>query len=69
MEQNPPHVPHDLRERAERRGRRTLRRRAHVRRALWVLLCGAVLAFTVWAVLAHPWAEPPSETTPPLNHW
>jgi ferric-dicitrate binding protein FerR (iron transport regulator) len=69
LERNPPRVPPGVHEEAVARGSRSLRRRALVRRTLWVLVCGAVLAFTVWAVLVRPWAESPSETTPPLTHW
>jgi hypothetical protein len=36
---------------------------------MWLLLLAAAVAFTVWAVTAHPWVEPPSETTPPLTGW
>lgn len=46
-----------------------LRRRVAARRLMWLLLCAAALAFTVWAVTARPWARPPSETTPPLPDW
>ena len=36
---------------------------------MWVLLGAAAVAFTVWAITAQPWVEPPSETTPPLTGW
>lgn len=52
-----------------RRGSRMLRRRTIARRLLWVLLCAATVAFVVWAVVAQPWVEPPSQTTPPLTDW
>jgi hypothetical protein len=46
-----------------------LRRRTAARRVMWFLLFAASVAFVVWAVLARPWVEPPSETTPPLTGW
>ncbi|MFF2652043.1 hypothetical protein [Streptomyces sp. NPDC058045] len=52
-----------------RRGRRLARRRAVARRVLWALVFAAVVAFTVWAAVARPWVEPPSEITPPLTGW
>ncbi|MHB9859460.1 hypothetical protein [Streptomyces sp. YIM S03343] len=64
-----PRVPPDLYADAVRRGTRVLRRRTAARRLLWLLLCAAAVAFTVWAVTVHPWAEPPSQTTPPLSNW
>jgi ferric-dicitrate binding protein FerR (iron transport regulator) len=69
MQESPPRVPPELYADALRRGRRMLRRRVAARRLMWLLLCAAALAFTVWAVTARPWARPPSETTPPLPDW
>ncbi|MEU4142014.1 hypothetical protein AB0896_08300 [Streptomyces parvulus] len=69
MEQSPPRVPPEVYAEAVRRGGRVLRRRAAVRRAMWLLLCAAAVAFTVWALTVEPWAEPPSETTPPVTGW
>ncbi|MZE72969.1 hypothetical protein [Streptomyces sp. SID5789] len=69
MEQSPPRVPPELYADAVRRGDRMLRRRAVARRAMWLLLCAAVVAFTVWALTVQPWVEPPSETTPPVTGW
>ncbi|MFI7008935.1 hypothetical protein [Streptomyces sp. NPDC050145] len=63
----PPAVPAELCADAMRRGGRMLRRRTVVRRLMWCLLLAAAVAFAVWAVSAHPWVEPPSETTPPLT--
>ncbi|MZD05364.1 hypothetical protein GTW43_09755 [Streptomyces sp. SID5785] len=63
----PPSVPTELCADAMRRGGRMLRRRVLARRLLWALLVAAAVAFTVWACTAHPWVEPPSETTPPLT--
>ncbi|MFF8725275.1 hypothetical protein ACF073_02140 [Streptomyces sp. NPDC015171] len=62
-------VPPDLSTEAVRRGDRLLRRRQLVRRVLWLLLCAAAVAFAVWAADAHPWVEPPSQTTPPVSGW
>lgn len=62
-------VPPDLHAEAVRRGGRLLRRRLIAHRLLWLLLCAAAVAFTVWAVRAQPWVEPPSQTTPPLTGW
>lgn len=69
MEQAPPSVPPDLHDEVVRRGGRMLRRRRAARRVLWFLLFAASVAFVVWAVLAQPWVEPPSETTPPMTGW
>ncbi|MFI9152178.1 hypothetical protein [Streptomyces sp. NPDC053367] len=69
MERTPPPVPPELYADAVRLGSRLLHRQVVVRRLLWVLLCVAVVAFTVWAVTVQPWVEPPSETTPPLEGW
>ncbi|MEU5596237.1 hypothetical protein [Streptomyces sp. NPDC020298] len=69
MEQMSPRVPPELYADAVRRGGRLLRRRAAARRLMWLLLCAACVAFTVWALTAHPWVEPPSQTTPPLTGW
>ncbi|MEV5885541.1 hypothetical protein AB0L74_22970 [Streptomyces sp. NPDC052020] len=67
MRESPPRVPPELYADALRLGRRMLRRRVAARRLMWLLLCAAALAFTVWAVTA--WERPPSETTPPLPGW
>ncbi|MEU2617165.1 hypothetical protein ABZ642_03220 [Streptomyces sp. NPDC007157] len=69
MDQRPPRVPPDLYGEVVRRGGRLLRRRRSARRLLWLLLCAAALAFTVWAALVRPWAQPPSTTTPPIVGW
>ncbi|MFH8800223.1 hypothetical protein ACH4F6_11600 [Streptomyces sp. NPDC017936] len=69
MERAVPRVPPELHAEVVRLGGRMLRRRALVRRLLWLLLSAAVVAFAVWAVTAQPWVEPPSETTPPLTDW
>nr|WP_205615342.1 hypothetical protein [Streptomyces harenosi] len=69
MRESSPRVPPELYADALRRGRRMLGRRVAARRLLWLLLCAAALAFTVWAVNARPWERPPSETTPPLPGW
>ncbi|MCZ0210765.1 hypothetical protein OZK63_35835 [Streptomyces sp. UMAF16] len=47
-------VPPELYADAVLRGDRLLRRRRLARRALWLLACAAVLAFTVWAAHTHP---------------
>jgi hypothetical protein len=69
MEQAPPRVPPELCADVVRRGGRLLRRRTAARRLLWLLLFAACVAFTVWALTARPWVEPPSQTTPPLTGW
>ncbi|MGW0992723.1 hypothetical protein [Streptomyces sp. NPDC002520] len=69
MERTPAPVPPDLYGEVVRRGTRMLRRRRLARALLWLLLCAAAVAFTVWAVQARPWAEPPSQTTPPVTGW
>ncbi|MEU2550442.1 hypothetical protein ABZ589_01865 [Streptomyces sp. NPDC013313] len=69
LEQVPVPVPPDLHAEAVRRGSRLLRRRLLAHRLLWLLLCAAVVASTVWAVRTQPWVEPPSQTTPPLTGW
>lgn len=69
MEQTPPQVPPELYGEVVRRGGRMLRRRRIARRLMWLLLCAAVVAFVVWALMARPWVEPPSDTTPPLTGW
>lgn len=69
MEQSPPRVPPELYADAVRRGARMLRRRNTARRLLWLVLCAAAVAFTVWALTVHPWVAPPSETTPPVTGW
>ncbi|MEU6677330.1 hypothetical protein [Streptomyces sp. NPDC046853] len=65
----PPSVPTELYEDALRRGGRMLRRRRALRRLFWLLLFAAAVAFVVWASIAQPWVEQPSETTPPLTRW
>ncbi|MEU0248861.1 hypothetical protein ABZ192_31970 [Streptomyces sp. NPDC006235] len=62
-------VPPEIHAEAVRRGNRMLRRRTVARRLLWLLMCAAAVAFTVWALTARPWVEPPSDTTPPLTGW
>ncbi|MGA5894210.1 hypothetical protein [Streptomyces venetus] len=69
MEQTPRPVPPEIHTEAVRRGGRMLRRRALARRVLWLLAFAAAVAFTAWAMTAHPWVEPPSDTTPPLTGW
>lgn len=69
MERSAPRVPPDLCADAVRRGTRLLRRRTAARRLTWLLLFTAAVVFTVWAATVHPWAEPPSQTTPPLTGW
>ncbi|MFD9393695.1 hypothetical protein ACFWBB_24095 [Streptomyces sp. NPDC060000] len=69
MERPAPHVPTELHTDVVRRGSRILRRRTIARRLLWLLLCAATVAFVVWASVARPWVEPPSQTTPPLTGW
>ncbi|MFD5951647.1 hypothetical protein ACFWAZ_19555 [Streptomyces collinus] len=69
LAQAPRPLPPEIHTEAVRRGGRMLRRRTLARRALWLLLLAATLAFTVWALTARPWVEPPSETTPPLSGW
>ncbi|MFC7305251.1 hypothetical protein ACFQVC_13585 [Streptomyces monticola] len=64
-----PTVPPNLCAEAMRRGARLGRRRAAIRRLMWLLLLVAVVAFAVWASVAQPWVVPPSETTPPLDGW
>ncbi|CAM5649174.1 MULTISPECIES: hypothetical protein [Streptomyces] len=65
----PATVPPDLYAQVLRRGGRKLRRRVLARRVAGLLLLAAVVAFTVWALTARPWVEPPSRTTPPLTGW
>lgn len=69
MERTAPRVPTGLHAEVVRRGSRILRRRTLARRLLWLLLCAATVTFVVWAVVAQPWVEPPSQTTPPLTGW
>ncbi|MER6346700.1 hypothetical protein ACWC10_13315 [Streptomyces sp. NPDC001595] len=69
MDGTAPKVPPELYAEVLRRGGAMLRRRLAARRLAWLLLCAAAVAFTVWAITAHPWVEPPSETTPPLTGW
>ncbi|WP_225859031.1 hypothetical protein [Streptomyces albicerus] len=69
LEEPQPPVPRDLYADAVRRGGRMLRRRTAARRLMWLVLFAAAVAFIVWASIAQPWVEPPSETTPPLTGW
>ncbi|MFI0135060.1 hypothetical protein [Streptomyces luteogriseus] len=69
LEQAPRPVPPEIHTEAVRRGGRMLRRRTLARRMMWLLLCAAAVAFTVWALTTRPWVEPPSDTTPPLTGW
>ncbi|RII20932.1 hypothetical protein DSC45_02285 [Streptomyces sp. YIM 130001] len=64
-----PAVPPGLAAAAAARGERRLRRQRALRRVMWLLLCLAVVAFTVWASVEQPWVRPPAETTPPLQGW
>ncbi|WP_137993693.1 hypothetical protein [Streptomyces vilmorinianum] len=67
LESPRPQVPGDLAARAVERGTRLLNRDRAVRRAGWVLLVVAVIAFAVWASVVRPWEVPPAGTTPPLE--
>ncbi|MDX3243093.1 MULTISPECIES: hypothetical protein [Streptomyces] len=69
MERTAPRVPTDLHADVVRRGSRILRRHTLALRLLWLLLFAATVAFVVWAAVAQPWVEPPSQTTPPLTDW
>ncbi|MGI5457399.1 hypothetical protein ACQEWB_30395 [Streptomyces sp. CA-249302] len=69
MESVPPPVPPELYAEVMRRGARMLKRRMIARRLMWLLLCAAAVAFVVWALMARPWVEPPSQTTPPYTGW
>ncbi|SDM96078.1 hypothetical protein SAMN04487981_10382 [Streptomyces sp. cf386] len=69
MEGTPPPVPPELYAEIVRRGGRMQRRRTVAVRLMWLLLFASAVAFVVWAVMARPWVEPPSETTPPLTGW
>ncbi|MFD5011416.1 hypothetical protein ACF063_11790 [Streptomyces chartreusis] len=69
MERTPPPVPPELYPEVVRRGGHLLRRRRITLRLTYLLLFAATVAFVVWALMAHPWVEPPSETTPPLTGW
>ncbi|MFF4251412.1 hypothetical protein ACFY1L_09410 [Streptomyces sp. NPDC001663] len=69
MERVPPPVPPELYAEVMRRGARMLRRRVLARRLLLLLMCAAAVAFLVWAMMARPWVEPPSQTTPPYTGW
>ncbi|MGW0773151.1 hypothetical protein ACWD01_05730 [Streptomyces sp. NPDC002835] len=64
-----PAVPADLGPRAVALGARLLRRSRIVRRVWLLLLVAAVIACSVWAAVAEPWAVPPTDTTPPLDGW
>ncbi|MEU6544398.1 hypothetical protein [Streptomyces sp. NPDC046859] len=65
----PPRVPPELYPEIVRRGERLLWRHRVAVRLMWLVLCAAAVAFTVWALTAQPWVEPPSQTTPPLTGW
>ncbi|MET7480958.1 hypothetical protein ABZT17_42450 [Streptomyces sp. NPDC005648] len=67
MEREMPAVPPELYADVMRRGARMLRRRRVARRLLWLAVCAGTLAFLVWALVAQPWVEPPSQTTPPYT--
>jgi|GEM_PF-2619160 len=67
MEREMPAVPPELYVDVMRRGARMLRRRRIARRLLWLVVCAGTLAFLVWALVARPWVEPPSQTTPPYT--
>lgn len=69
LEQRSPQVPVGLYDEVVRRGERVLRRRAATRRAMWLVLGVAAVAFAVWVLTVRPWAEPPSQTTPPVSDW
>jgi ferric-dicitrate binding protein FerR (iron transport regulator) len=69
LEARHPAVPADLAARATEHGTRLLRRRRAVRRAAWLLLMAAAIAFAIWAAMAEPWGTPPTQTTPPLEGW
>ncbi|MEU6809258.1 hypothetical protein ABZ920_09655 [Streptomyces sp. NPDC046831] len=69
LEQSSPPVPPDLCAEAVRRGGRVLRRRTLALRVMGLLLLAACVASAVWALTARPWAEPPSQTTPPVTGW
>ncbi|MEV0223625.1 hypothetical protein [Streptomyces sp. NPDC050704] len=69
LEAPQPSVPPELYGDVVRRGGRMLHRRRAARRLMWLLLFAAAVAFVVWASMARPWVEPPSETTPPLTGW
>ncbi|GGY91280.1 hypothetical protein [Streptomyces poonensis] len=69
LEGAPPRVPPGLYGDVVRRGGRILRRRTAARRLLWLVLLTAAVAFVVWASMARPWVQPPSDTTPPLTGW
>ncbi|WP_416971965.1 hypothetical protein [Streptomyces sp. 4F14] len=62
-------VPADVLKEAVRRGGRLLWWRRLARRVMWTLLVVGAVAFAVWACVAQPWVEPPSETTPPVVGW
>ncbi|MFI2372878.1 hypothetical protein [Streptomyces sp. NPDC018833] len=67
MEGPQPVVPADLAVRAAAHGSRLVRRHRALRRAGWLLIVAAALAFVVWATVNQPWLVPPSQTTPPLE--
>lgn len=69
MDQVPSSVPPELHDEVVRRGSRMLRRRRAALRLMWFVMFAAAVAFVVWAMMARPWVEPPSETTPPLTGW
>ncbi|HZX38647.1 MAG TPA: hypothetical protein VFF37_10005 [Streptomyces sp.] len=69
LETRHPAVPADLAARAAEHGTRLLRRHRAVRRAAWLLVVAAAIAFAIWAATAEPWMTPPAKTTPPLEGW
>lgn len=64
-----PTVPPDVCAEAMRRGALHEHRRTVARRLVWLLVCAALVAFVVWAVVEQPWVLPPAKTTPPLDDW
>lgn len=60
-----PVIPRELVDEAVRLGARRLRWRRRVTRLWWWTFSLGLTALIVWALITHPWAEPPSETTPP----
>ncbi|MGQ5224370.1 hypothetical protein [Streptomyces sp. yara] len=69
MAAGPPVLPPDLAAEAVRRGARLALATRGAEGAIAHELCAGAVAFTVWALAARPWVEPPSDTTPPLTGW
>ncbi|MEE1735924.1 hypothetical protein PUR49_05265, partial [Streptomyces sp. BE147] len=65
----PPRVPADLAARAAQKGPRHPPRRPPLHRLPTCPLAQAETAFEESAAVEHPWANPPAETTPPLDRW